>query len=99
MNFIFGGHHTLEQGNNQLAFLKIEYQVTRTKALFNRVVLQVKLLEKRILHLENFQPKLLHFPNPEYLYTQLKSAADSFGQGWQEHALPLLKTVAEGGET
>lgn len=27
---------------------------------------------------------------------RLKSAADSFGQGWKEHALPLLKTVAEG---
>ena len=26
-----------------------------------------------------------------------KSAADSFGQGWKEHALPLLKTVSEGG--
>jgi uncharacterized protein YndB with AHSA1/START domain len=28
---------------------------------------------------------------------RLKSAADSFGQGWKEHALPLLKTVSEGG--
>ncbi|MBT5470565.1 MAG: SRPBCC domain-containing protein [Nitrospina sp.] len=27
---------------------------------------------------------------------RLKSAADSFGLGWKEHALPLLKTVAEG---
>ena len=28
MKFIFGGYHTLEQSNNQLAFLKIEYQDT-----------------------------------------------------------------------
>lgn len=28
---------------------------------------------------------------------RLKSAAESFGLGWKEHALPLLKTVAEGG--
>lgn len=28
---------------------------------------------------------------------RLKPAADSFGQGWKEHALPLLKIVSEGG--
>ncbi len=28
---------------------------------------------------------------------RLKTAADSFAEGWKEHALPLLKTVAEGG--
>jgi uncharacterized protein YndB with AHSA1/START domain len=27
---------------------------------------------------------------------RLKPSADSFGQGWKEHALPLLKDVAEG---
>ncbi len=27
---------------------------------------------------------------------QLKTSADSFGQGWEEHALPLLKDAAEG---
>ena len=37
------------------------------------------------------QLKLRHYN------VRLKSAADSFGQGWKEHALPLLKTVAEGG--
>ena len=26
----------------------------------------------------------------------LKPSADSFGQGWKEHALPLLKGIAEG---
>jgi uncharacterized protein YndB with AHSA1/START domain len=29
---------------------------------------------------------------------RLKPSADSFGQGWKEHALPLLKDVAEGGK-
>ncbi|MDH5763984.1 MAG: SRPBCC domain-containing protein [Nitrospinota bacterium] len=29
---------------------------------------------------------------------RLKPSADSFGQGWKEHALPLLKDVAEGRE-
>ena len=27
---------------------------------------------------------------------RLKPSADSFGQGWKEHALPLLKDIAEG---
>ncbi|MEK9628006.1 MAG: SRPBCC domain-containing protein [Nitrospinota bacterium] len=37
------------------------------------------------------QLKLRHYN------VRLKSAADSFGQGWKEHALPLLKIVSEGG--
>jgi uncharacterized protein YndB with AHSA1/START domain len=40
---------------------------------------------------EGTQLKLRHYN------VRLKSAADSFGRGWKEYALPLLKTISEGG--
>jgi hypothetical protein len=59
--FLFGGYHTLEWDNNQLAFLKIGYQDAKQGLYLMGVALQVKLPEKRTLHRDNFQPKFLPY--------------------------------------